>query len=101
MKIEHNHEQDDLNNKTITPYFDVRRRNFGHWDIWDAHGRIFAIRGGPGRYYVRDSRSEEKRKETFYAKTVGMCMGYICEELMFEVLVAGGQEIRTIEPWNI
>lgn len=101
MKVEHNYEAPDNSNQAVCQGFNVYRRNVGHWDVSNSTGRIFAIRGGPGKYYVRDSRPEGQRKEDFKAKTIALCMGYICEELMFEVVVAGGQEFSTIEPWNL
>ena len=102
MQVEHTPEVGQNNPTQFSrSAFEVFRRNTGHWDIWDAKGRIFAIRGGPGKYYVRDSRPEDQRKPEFCAKTVGMCMAYICEELMFEIIVAGRQEFSVIEPWNV
>jgi hypothetical protein len=80
--------------------FQVVNRNYGHWDVWQNDERIYRIRGGPGKYWVSGdySRREEKAK-TF--KTVQACMSYICDELMFELIVAEGQEPQMIEAWNV
>lgn len=81
--------------------FNVTYRNYGHWDISTRErGRVFAIRGGPGSYYIRDSRtSEHKTIDGF--KTVQACMAYISDTLMFELIAAEGQEVTRIEDWNI
>lgn len=83
--------------------FKVYYRNPGHWDIWDDAGRIFAIRGGPGRYFVRHEGDRHKRISTpnAYFKTVQACMNYICDKLMFELIVAKGQTPTVIESWNV
>ena len=81
--------------------FGVCRRNYGHWDIISNSSRIFRVRGGPGKYVVLDERDEGERKCDATFKTVGACMGYICDELMFELIVAEGQTPTTIERWNI
>ena len=81
--------------------FSVIYRNYGHWDIATAGYRAFCIRGGPGRYYVRDERRGGERRETKNFKTVMACMAYICDELMFELIVAEGQEPQTIQRWNV
>ena len=74
------------------PNFRVIRRNFGHWDVGiEGYGRAFAIRGGPGAYYVRDERPEGERKSIQNFATVQACMSYICDLLMWELLVAEGQ----------
>lgn len=84
--------------------FDTVKRNYGHWDIWQNddqfHGRIYRIRGGPGNYEVIPDhirRHEESQK----FKTVQACMSYICDKLMFELIVAEGQDFDVIESWNI
>ncbi|MCJ7831457.1 MAG: hypothetical protein MUP86_02925 [Dehalococcoidia bacterium] len=80
--------------------FKVLRRNPGHWDIIDEGGRAFAIRGGPGAYYVRDER--EKMKWTIPTfKTLTSCMAFVCDELMHELIIAEGQTPTTIARWNI
>lgn len=86
-------------------HFDVRRRNYGHWDVWawkspDEGERIYRIRGGPGAYVVigDHSRRHESIKEF---KTVQACMSYICDDLMFELIVAENQDFAFIESWNI
>lgn len=97
----------DPNNGTV-PYFQFRRRNFGHWDVWDKDRRIFAIRGGPGRYYIRDGRRDENGNwrcgpgtTYFKAKSLGLCFQHICEELTFELIIAEGQDFEVIEAWNV
>lgn len=87
-----------------TPFgnFTVVKRNYGHWDITTAqYGRIFRIRGGPGDYWVADERPQEQRRQTQHFKTVGLCMAYICDELMYELIVAEGQQPKMIEAWNV
>jgi len=79
--------------------FSVIYRNYGHWDIVNNEGRVFRIRGGPGKYCVIDERSRPGFKTTF--KTMGMCMAYICDDLMFELIVADGQNPTIIEAWNV
>lgn len=81
--------------------FSVNWRNCGHWDIYGDKGRLFCIRGGPGAYYVRDERDKSVNKSGKDFKTVASCMGYICDELMFELIIADGQTPQTIESWNV
>ena len=88
--------------------FSVRRRNYGHWDIWNDNERIFAVRGGPGKYFLRDERSMRDTpkesgdsKEWPHFKTLGMLMAYVCEELMYEHLTVEGKEPHVIEAWNV
>ena len=82
--------------------FSVIYRNYGHWDIVQrGPGRIFRIRGGPGKYRVIDEREECRGKERKIFKTVQACMGYIADELMFELIIAAGQKPQIIESWNI
>ena len=80
--------------------FQVVYRNYGHWDIWQDQGRIYRIRGGPGKYEVLPERSKESEPVVNF-KTVQMCMSYICDNLMFELIVAEGQKPTIIESWNI
>jgi hypothetical protein len=87
-----------------TPYsFSVINRYYGHWDIIVDNNRWFRIRGGPSKYYVIDERPGEPNKpfpkKEF--KTVSACMAYICDELMFELIVVDGQKPQIIESWNI
>lgn len=77
--------------------FSVIRRNYGHWDIVVDGGRIFRVRGGPGKYAVIDERKRIEQKETPDFKTVSSCMSYICDELMYELIVAEGQSPSLIE----
>lgn len=80
--------------------FTVVYRNYGHWDIVDDTGRKFRIRGGPGAYVVMDERSKETYGDTPF-NTVQACMGHICDKLMFELIIAEGQEPTVIESWNV
>jgi hypothetical protein len=87
-------------------HFSITRRNYGHWDIEIGNGRLYAIRGGPGKYYIRDERKingfdESEEEELPYFKTVSACMSYICDKLMYELIVVEGQEVHTIDSWNI
>lgn len=78
--------------------FKVIYRNYGHWDICNnEHGRIFVIRGGPGNYRVRNEITNTSTK----FKTVSACMSFICDKLMFELIVAEGQKPQIIESWNV
>lgn len=81
--------------------FSVIRRNYGHWDIMIDGDRIFRVRGGPGKYSVIDERKQTEKKETPDFKTVGSCMTYICDKLMYELIVAEGQSPSLIEKWNV
>lgn len=83
--------------------FEVHYRDYGHWDIncWDKDGRKyrkFRIRGGPGKYWVDHWGSQESLK---YFKTVNAAMAYICDEMMFEQIVAKGQNPITIESFHV
>lgn len=80
--------------------FTVLYRNYGHWDVYQNNGRIFRIRGGPGAYCVLDERGERNTPKKEF-RTVQACMTYICDDLMFELIVAEGQEPQIIESWNI
>lgn len=80
--------------------FNVYYRNFGHWDIWQNDSRIYRIRGGPGAYWVAGDHA--RASETIQKfKTVQACMSYICDKLMFELLIAEGQDFTVIEKWNV
>lgn len=80
--------------------FSVVRRNYGHWDIVDRErGRLFRIRGGPGKYLAMDERERPYPVTEF--KTISTCMAWICDQLMFELIVAEGQKPRVIESWNV
>ncbi|MHB1097971.1 MAG: hypothetical protein ACYCZR_00320 [Burkholderiales bacterium] len=86
---------------TTTPTgFSVVRRNFGHWDICTREaGRVFRIRGGPGRYLAMDERESPYPVTEF--KTITACMSFICDALMHELIVAEGQTPQVIEAWNV
>lgn len=66
-------------------------------------GRAFAIRVGPGNYFVRDERNDGRPfpRESLTFKTVAACMSYITDLLMFELIVAEGQTPIKIESWNV
>lgn len=81
--------------------FSVVYRNYGHWDIYQQQGRVFRIRGGPGKYRVLDERENHRGEAPKEFKTVQACMGYICDDLMFELIVAKGQSPQIIESWNV
>lgn len=81
--------------------FGVVKRNFGHWDVIVDKGRVFRVRGAPGKYVVIDERPIQHRKETMPFKTVSTCMTYICDELMFEQIRTESQEPTVIEDWNL
>lgn len=84
--------------------FRVYKRNPGHWDISiQDYGRIFRIRGAPSKYIVYDEREGELNlhNNAIEFKTVSACMTYICDELMFELVMAEGQEPKIIEAWNL
>jgi len=82
--------------------FTVVRRNYGHWDIFTADKRVFRLRGGPGSYVVLDERGEvSTRDEPIEFNSTDMAMAYICGKLMFELIVAEGQDHQEIEAWNI
>lgn len=67
-----------------TKNYSVIHRNYGHWDIIVDSSRAFRIRGTPGDFVVHDEREKPYPSTRF--KTVGMCMGFIAEQLMFEHL---------------
>ena len=79
--------------------FSVTHRNPGHWDISNKNMRLFRIRGGPGKYLAMDERAEPYPVTEF--KTLQACMGYICDKLMYELIVADKQVPIMIESWNI
>lgn len=82
--------------------FSVNRRNYGHWDICTWQGRAFAVRGGPGHYYLRDERPDDVRLKNLQPfKTLGACMAFACDLLMYELIVADGQKPQEIESWNM
>lgn len=86
----------------VCPCFTVLRRNHGHWDIIDAETRIFRIRGAPGCYVVYDERPPHpKAGPSHRASTVAACMSYVVDQLMYELVVASGQEPAVIPSWNV
>lgn len=80
--------------------FSVISRNIGHWDVYLPEGRAYRIRGGPGKYKISDERRGKDSSWKIF-KTLSSAMQYICEELMYELIVAEGQEPSIIESWNI
>lgn len=85
----------------MTQSFSVNRRNFGHWDIYDKKGRIFRIRGGPGKYVLLDERDIPERLSAMTFKSLPMCMAFVTDLLMHELIIAEGQEPHVIESWNV
>lgn len=83
--------------------FSFVRRNFGHWDIYggDNDGRLFRIRGGPGYYRVIDERTPRQFKECVIFNTLQAAVSFITDHLMYELIVAEGQEPIIIEGWNV
>ena len=82
--------------------FSVIHRNPGHWDIYTSEeGRLFAIRGGPGKYYIRDEREMKNSNGNKEFKTVESCFNYIINELTFELIIAEGQTPTIIKSWNV
>jgi hypothetical protein len=80
--------------------FGIHRRNYGHWDVCDSTGRLFMVRGGPGKYLVSDVRKDRDNTWKEF-KTLTACMSYICDDLMFELIIADGQNPVVIESWNV
>jgi len=81
--------------------FSVIYRNFGHWDITQgSNGRLFRIRGAPGKYAVSDERKGQNAAWVYFS-TLPVAMAYICDKLMFELIIAEGQTPTVIEGWNI
>ena len=75
--------------------FSVIHINYGHWDIINKQqGRLFRIRGGPGKYLAMDERKRPYPVTEF--KTIGACMAFITDELMYELIIADGQKPKTI-----
>jgi len=84
---------------TIPQNFSVIRRNYGHWDIVNDKRRLFRIRGGPSDYRVIDERKSTFEHFTF--RTIAACMSFVCDELMYELIIVDGQKPQIIESWNI
>ncbi len=78
--------------------FTVNYRNPGHWDIVQDGSRIYRIRGGPSAYLVF---KEVRGAKTHTFKTLPIAMAFICDELMFEVIMVDGQPYKTIESYHI
>lgn len=66
--------------------FTVVKRNYGHWDILGDNGRLFRIRGTPGKFIAMDER-ERPYPVTCGFRTVATCMAFIADELMFEEII--------------
>jgi hypothetical protein len=80
--------------------FSVNRRNYGHWDVYgEKKNRIFTIRGAPGKYCVDGDHEKDGVSVSF--KTLSACMTYICDDLMYELIFAEGQNPKIIESWNL
>lgn len=64
-------------------HFSIYRRNVGHWDVSDSEtGRLFRIRGEPGRFLAMDER--EKPYPVTEFKTMAECVTFITDQLMNE-----------------
>ena len=72
----------------IPQNFSVIRRNYGHWDINGDGGRLFRIRGGPGKFLAMDEREHPHPTTEF--KTLTAAMSFITDQLMFEEIVDAG-----------
>jgi hypothetical protein len=60
--------------------FEFVYRNPGHWDIVVPNkGRVFKIRGGPGKYCACDERERPYPVTMF--KTLSTCMLFVIDEL--------------------
>lgn len=88
--------------------FQVRRRNFGHWDIVTSDsGRLFALRGGPSRWYVRDERGRRddggyEPRPAIHFKDQAAAFAWIIAEMTWEPLRVEGQpEGHVMEAWNV
>lgn len=84
--------------------FSVTQRNHGHWDITNRdQGRLFRLRGGPGRWDVIDERKGKGQNSTMPPpfKEQAAAMSYICSELMHELLTVEGQNPHVMDGWNI
>jgi hypothetical protein len=79
--------------------FAVLYRNPGHWDIYSEKQRLYRIRGGPSRYILMDE--VRLKRENMEFKTLQACMSFICDELMFELIIAEDQKPIIIDSWNI
>lgn len=89
----------------MVDHFCISRRNPGHWDIASKEGRLYRIRGGPGDYWVNDERLATYKVKGEYPiykfKSLIAAIGFICDDLMHELIIAEGQEPVVIESWNI
>lgn len=82
--------------------FSVIRRNYGHWDIVRSNeGRLFRLRGGPGRWMVIDERQPASFRSVPEFKEQSAAMAFICAELMHELLTVEGQSPHVMEAWNV
>lgn len=79
--------------------FQVINRNPGHWDIYARKGSIYKIRGGPGCYKLINEIDRNAKVKKF--KTLNACMSFVCDVLMYELIIAEGQKPTIIEDWNI
>lgn len=81
------------------PFFTVVRRNFGHWDFCNDNGRMFRLRGGPGRWRVSDERTLPCPPWLTF-RDQGAAIAWITAELMWEPLTVDGQTAHVMEAWN-
>jgi len=67
--------------------FSFGYRNPGHWDVYtsDVRGRVFAIRGEPGCYFIRvEHDAFRKNREPGTFKTLDAAIAYVIAELTYE-----------------
>jgi hypothetical protein len=80
--------------------FSINRRNYGHWDFTNRdRGRLFRLRGGPGKWRAMDERAAPYPVTCF--KEQSAAVAFICAELMHELLTVEGQEPYVMEAWNV
>lgn len=67
-------------------YFSVVKRNYGHWDFTFREGRLFRLRGQPGRWLAMDEREGSYPVTEF--RSFSLALAFIADTLMHEDLVA-------------
>ena len=80
--------------------FSVQYRNPGHWDIYQSGVRIFKIRGAPGEVALIIDPDKRGGAVNQYFNTVDAAMSRVVNDLMFEHIVAEGDQPTVIEGWN-
>lgn len=64
-------------------YFEVRKRNPHHWDIYNNKRRLFCIRGESGRIILYGDNDYKDRPQMIFPSVIS-CMSFICVEFMSE-----------------